>query len=221
MVAPRSNSEPAADNPAKAGQLLLFEAIGVAELPQGFGDITGREQRFVLALLRHGQMAKAAVEAGYSETSAGSIASETLRKPKVFAFYQRCLGALASNADKLTQRVAERSLVLHQKAMEAAQVVADLDELILVAEKQNTGKAGTTTEYETRREQAAKAEKHYTTLANQTDTLLASLLGKLNLNVSGTVTHNHVIVNDKLAAELVAARKRLQDRATNAGGKTA
>ena len=173
-----------------ARQLLLFEGIGVAaeQIPQGFGELTGREQKFVLNLLRHGQMARAAVEAGYSETSAGAIASETLRKPKVFAFYQRCLATVAANADAMTRSVAERSIVLHTKAMTAAQEVKDLDELILIAHRDETGaKAKQVDEYESRREQAAKAEKHYTTLANQTDTLLASLLGKLTLNVKGSV----------------------------------
>lgn len=187
MVAPAR--QPEADA-ASTRQLLLFEGIGVAaeQIPQGFGELTGREQKFVLNLLRHGQMARAAVEAGYSETSAGAIASETLRKPKVFAFYQRCLATVAANADAMTRRVAERSIVLHTKAMTAAQEVKDLDELILIAHRDETGaKAKNVDEYESRREQAAKAEKHYTTLANQTDTLLASLLGKLTLNVQGTV----------------------------------
>ena len=190
-----------------ARQLLLFEGIGVAaeQIPQGFGELTGREQKFVLNLLRHGQMARAAVEAGYSETSAGAIASETLRKPKVFAFYQRCLATVAANADAMTRRVAERSIVLHTKAMTAAQEVKDLDKLILIAHRDETGaKAKDVDEFETRREQAAKAEKHYTTLANQTDTLLASLLGKLTLNVQGTV-------RTQLAPEELALMRELNE----------
>lgn len=209
MVALPSESSTLPDPAAKPGQLLLFEALGVNELPQGFADITGREQKFVLELLRHGQMARAARDAGYSEASAGAIASETLRKPKVFAFYQRCLAGVAANADKLTARVCERSLLYHAKAMEAAQEVRDLDELILVGRKENF-KNGTTTEYETRREQAVKAEKHYAELATRTDTLLASLLGKLNIQVGGTVNHNHVILDERLQAQLIADRKRLQ-----------
>ena len=204
MVAPAR--QPEADA-ASTRQLLLFEGIGVAaeQIPQGFGELTGREQKFVLNLLRHGQMARAAVEAGYSETSAGAIASETLRKPKVFAFYQRCLATVAANADAMTRRVAERSIVLHTKAMTAAQEVKDLDKLILIAHRDETGaKAKDVDEFETRREQAAKAEKHYTTLANQTDTLLASLLGKLTLNVQGTV-------RTQLAPEELALMRELNE----------
>ena len=208
MVAVLQPAVPAAE----AKQLLLFEAIGVAELPQGIADLTGKEQKFVLALLRHGQMARAAIEAGYSETSAGAIASETLRKPKVFAFYQRCLGLVAANADQLTRRVCERSLILHQKAMTAAQDVKDLDELILIAHRDESGaKAKDVDEYETRREQAAKAEKHYTTLANQTDTLLASLLGKLQLNVNANVSGGLTLtLTPELQDRLVKARRELQ-----------
>lgn len=215
------SESPATVPAAKPAQLLLFEGIGVTELPQGFAEITGREQRFVLELLKHGQMARAARDAGYSEASAGSIASETLRKPKVFAFYQRCLAKVAANADALTARVCERSLLFHNKAIAAAQEMAELDELILVSESTKTGKkAATTTNYETRREQAAKAEKHYAALAAQADTLLASLIGKLTLKVDGAVTHSHFVLTPERREELVGARRRLQFRLIE-GGKVA
>lgn len=188
----------------------MFETIGVAEMPQGFSEITAREQRFVLELLRHGQMARAARDAGYSENSAGAIASETLRKPKVFAFYSKCLAQVASNADKLTQRVAQRSILYHDKAVAASQDIANLDALILTSRK--SGSKGFESQYETQREHAVRAEKHYSELSTKTDALLASLLGKLNLNVHGVVTHNHVIVDDKFEASLVEKRRTLQAR---------
>lgn len=169
---------------------------GVQELPVGFADLTAKEQKFVLGVLEHGQMARAAVEAGYSAESAGAIASETLRKPKVFAFYKRCVEKVATKADQVTARVYERSVILHAKALEAAQDIADADAWILklTRDEYSAAKgAKSVKEYERTRERAQRDQKHYITLANQTDALLGQLIGKIaGVHVSGTVTHKHV-----------------------------
>lgn len=178
-----------------------FASIGVEkveELPDGVSTLNPRELRFVLGVLNHGQMAKAAVEAGYSAESAGQIASETLRKPKVFAFYRRCVDKLANNADRAVARVYERSVILHAKALEASQTKANAEEWIILTEKHETTRGSESTtkkdvrEYERIRDRAQRDEKHYVTLANQTDALLATLLGKVaGVLVSGEIRHTH------------------------------
>jgi len=198
-----------------------FASIGVEqvdELPEGVSTLNPRELRLVLGVLRHGQMAKAAVEAGYSEGSAGQIASETLRKPKVFAFYRRCVEKLASNADRVIARTYERSVILHAKALEAMQTRADAEQWIIASEKHETTKGSESTskkdvrEYERIRDRAQRDEKHYVTLANQTDSLLASLLGKIpGLHLSGDVNDTHggtVVAVPEAALDALAMARR-------------
>lgn len=179
-------------------QLTLesFEAIGVGkatELPEGVSELTPRELRFVLGVLEHGQMAKAAMDAGYSAESAGAIASETLRRPKVFAFYRRCLDRVAKQSDQMIARVYERSVVLHAQALEAAQKLKDANEWLLNVCRDESGKNyKSVKEYELARERAQRDQKHFITLANQTDALLGTLLGKIaGVHVSGEVNHTY------------------------------
>jgi phage terminase small subunit len=173
---------------------------GIEELPEGVGDLSKRELRFLRNLVSHGQKAKAALEAGYGTTinSAAVAASKLLRKGKILRVYQQCLGSLSKNAEEVVKRTCERSVFLHAKAMEAAQEVEELDGLLLASRKDTYSDVGENgpsveqvTEWETRRTKMVREERHYVSLANQTDTLLASLLGKLNVNVSGAVNHNH------------------------------
>lgn len=183
-------------NTDKQLTLASFEAIGVGradELPQGVSDLTPRELKFVLGVLEHGQMAKAATDAGYSADSAGSIASETLRKPKVFQFYRRCLDRVANKAELMIARAYERSVVLHAQAIEAAQKVRDANEWLLNVQRQESGKNfKDVKEYELARDRAQRDQKHFVTLANQTDALLGTLLGKIQgVHVSGEVKHSH------------------------------
>lgn len=189
------------ENADAAQQLTLsaveqrFVASGVGELPEGVASLTQKELKFVLGVLEHGQMARAATDAGYSAESAGSIASETLRKPKVFAFYRRCLDQVAGKAEVLTARVYERSVMFHAKALQAMQ---DLEEantwLLAVSRDEYSAAKGAKSikEYELARERAQRDQKHYATLANQTDALLGQLLGKIaGLQVSGEIRHRH------------------------------
>ena len=189
------------DNDAQAGEQLklssieeAFHAHGVEELPFGFSSLTKKERTFVLQMLEHGQMARAAIEAGYSEKSAGAIASETLRKPKVFEFYRKCVESVASKGELLTRRVYERSVILHAKAIEAAQTVADADAWLLniKRDEESTKNSKEVREYEQKRERAMRTEKLYVGLANSTDALLGQLIGKLQgLVISGELKHTH------------------------------
>jgi phage terminase small subunit len=159
-----------------------FAAAGISELPQGVAELTRREMRFVMGVLEHGQMERAAIEAGYSPDSAGSIASETLRKPKVFAFYRRCVDKVASQAELVMRRIYERSVIFHAKVMEAAQARADAEEWLLASSRQEHGRHGKDVKvFELKRDRAQRDEKHYAALARAEDALLLNALGKLKV----------------------------------------
>lgn len=181
-----------------SGIEAAFEAAGIAELPDGVATLTRKEMKFVLAVLQHGQMAKAAIEAGYSASSAGSIASETLSKPKVFAFYRKCVNQVAGKGDELVRRVYERSVIFHAKAISAAQEVADANAWLMVDYKVEKGRNAKDRQgYELARDRAQRDEKHYTKLANETDALLGALIGKLKIKFEGNVTVNVVTDEDR------------------------
>lgn len=189
---------------AEAKQLKLatieaaFAASGIAELPEGVTSLTRREMMFVLGVLQHGQMAKAAVEAGYSQDSAQAIASETLRRPKVFAFYRRCVEQVAGKGEELVRRVYERSVIYHAKAITAGQAVADANEWLMTEYRTEKGRnAKDRVAYELARDRAMREEKHYTKLANETDALLGALLGKLKIKVEGSLKVNVVSDDDR------------------------
>ena len=60
------------------------------------------------------------------------------------------------------------------------------------------------------RDRAQRDEKHYATLANQTDTLLAALLGKVKeLSIDNSTHHNHVILTPDFLGELAEARRQI------------
>lgn len=152
-------------------------------MPEGVSVLTTREMRFVLGVLEHGQMARAAAEAGYSQDSAGAIATETLKKPKVFAFYKRCLDKVASQAELVVRRCYERSVIFHAKAMEAGQALKDAEQWLLAGERQENGRHGKTVkEFELARERAKRDEKHYAGLARAEDALLLNALGRLKVS---------------------------------------
>lgn len=197
-----------------------FAAAGVTSLPQGASDLTARELKFVTRLLEHGQMARAATEAGYSADSAGSIASDTLRKPKVLRFYRSCLGEVAAKADIVTRRVYERSVMFHARAIAAAQERDDAETWILSEETHQNGKdAKKVQRFEKLRDRAQRDEKHYTTLANQTDTLLAALLGKVKeLTIDNSTHHNHLIVTPAFQEELAEMRRQVMVHLPDARG---
>lgn len=204
----------------------LAAGIPAGEIPAGLGNLSAREMKFVARLLAHGQLAQAAIEAGYSANSAGAIASETLRKPKVQAFYRQCLAKSGANAETVISRVVERSVLLHDKARAAAQSRAETEEalrLLLEKEEVTSGKNACSKqarEYETELTRQLRLEKHYITLANQTDTLLAQLIGKLTVNIEGNVNHWHdgEIAVTGAGLDYLAHLRRDRDRAFAGGG---
>lgn len=175
-----------------------FAATGIKTLPNGVGELNRREMIFVQRLLEHGQHARAAIEAGYSDRSAGAIASELLRKPKVFAFYRSCIEQLANDAAQLVRTTFERYVIFHAKAMEAAQVSMDADTWLAAGFEQTTGRtAKDKTEYELKRDRAQRNEKIYSGLARGEGMLLAALLGKLKIKIEGDVKVSVVTDEDR------------------------
>lgn len=175
-----------------------FAATGIKSLPNGVSELNRREMMFVQRLLEHGQHARAAVEAGYAETSAGSIASELLRKPKVFAFYRSCTDKLANDAAGIVRTTFERYVIFHAKAMEAAQQVKDADAFLVSAFETTSGRTGKDrTEYELARSRAQRDEKLYAGQARAEGMLLAALLGKLKVKIEGDVRVSVVTDDDR------------------------
>lgn len=196
------------------GDIMAACDIGdTGALPHGASDLDVREMRFVSCLLVHGNQARAYQEAGYEANgdAAAVGASKLLRKPKVYRFFQQCLKQLANNADETLARVMERARILHSQATEAASVARECEEELTRIQAEESGSgvavaAGTgaarlpsdgmkahaemawklRATLETRREQAIRRQAKLMKLANDTDALLASLLGKLQLNVNVT-----------------------------------
>ena len=164
----------------KTPSQLEFAALGIADLPEGVSTLTRREAKFVAAYLSHGQMRQAAIEAGYSEESAASIASETLKKPKVAAFYRRCIDQLAGEAQTVLRGTFQRYVIFHAKALEAAQTRQEADAWLVAGFNRENGKnAKEVMQYELARERAMRDEKHYSGLARAEATLLLKATGKL------------------------------------------
>ena len=173
---------------------LIDLGIDEEEVPEGMSSLTVKDLRFISGLLRHGIQSKAALEAGYGKTieAAGKTASEKLRKVKVFRFYQKCLKPVAQDAQNIVMSVYERHVLLHHKFMELGQDIDCLDEEIESGSREEETTEGKfiksskqVTEYELKRDRLLREQKAYAAMVNQTDTLLASLLGKLNLNITG------------------------------------
>jgi phage terminase small subunit len=204
----------------KAAQ-LEFAALGITELPDGVSSLTRREMRFVAEYLQHGQMRQAAIAAGYSEESAGSIASETLRKPKVAAFYRKCIDQVAGESLNVLRTCFQRYVIFHAKTLEAAQTRQDADAWLVKGFNRELGKnAKEVTEYELARERAMRDEKHFSALARAEATLLLRATGKLPEGPTVTVNMVPDSVRDHLQ-ELARAgvRVALPETSAHNGGR--
>ncbi|MEO0796295.1 MAG: terminase small subunit [Verrucomicrobiota bacterium] len=221
MITPEQAESTQPDQLSLAGICAAAEAKNLSELPVGAGSLQPKQLKFVINLLRHGNQAQAYIEAGYnvSPDVARVKASQLVAKGNVQRFYHHCIEKLAANGNETVRRVMERATILHAKALRCAQLVeAEEDELVTLRKQRKTSNTTKGTfseeihERETRRDRAAKLERHYFGLANREDTLLASLLGKLKLNVAGTVTLEHVLksdapVNSDVMSELAQSRR--------------
>ncbi len=178
-----------------------FAAAGINELPQGAAELTRREMRLVMGVLEHGQMARAAIEAGYSAESAGAIASNAIKKPKVLAFYRRCVEKVASQAELVMRRICERSVIFHAKAKEAAQEKAQAGQWLLASTRQEHGRnAKDVKTFEMARDRAQREERHYAQLARAEDALLLNALGRLKVSPGAEPIN---VVSDEARAYLM------------------
>lgn len=207
--------QPQPEEPQRLKQLSFLEiesalethGLRLEQSPPGFNALTRRQANFVTRMLEHGNATRAAIEAGYGKAGAAVAGSETLRNPKVARFYAWALSKVANDAGEIVKRTYQRSVMLHAHFLEAAQEVADLDEMVRVSV--TTGEKGRA-EYETRRERRARDMQRFSAQANATDALLGQLLGKLNLAGTGGEAANHAVLTPELQRSLIEHRRRLQ-----------
>lgn len=184
------------------GAQEMFAAAGLETLPHGASELNPKQLKFAIAYLNCGNATQAAELAGYSKDNA-----EKLRKNTgVMRFLNAASKTVAQNGDQLVKRKFELSVSYH-------------DELKQLRSKPLDQR----TEKELRREQSVAL------MAVRNDTLLAALLNRLGIKLTGDLTVNHtatgggdfvVIPPDALSGyaqmrQEVAATNRL----TNAGGR--
>ena len=186
--------------PAQTEFAELMGVLGVKEvgaLPEGISALSAKEALFVARLVSHGKIAEAAREAGYKGENVGITGSRLLRRPDIQRFYAKCLNYLARNADEVVRRVYERSVAAHAAAMQAWQVMHEVDDFVELARKEREGSQAAKhveineRDMQRKRELAARDFLRFTAAADKSDALLASMMGKLNVNVnvSGSVIH--------------------------------
>lgn len=199
-------------------QTLEGVGMSVDELPEGFGKLNRKQTLFVVNLLRCGNITQAATEAGYSAESAHAIGSELLKNPKVFAVYRKCLGTLANSGEVMVRRVYERAAMWHARCLEAIHAADEADEMVKVARRD--GIKDGSIDYESRREICKRDAVKYAAQARADDSLLATLIGKLGININVTEGEkaNKAVLTPELTAQLVAARRRVMAAAAQNHG---
>lgn len=140
----------------------LFSAVGLETLPHGAAEMTRKQLQFALAYLGCGNARQAAREVGMAEQHA----SKVMHSGAVSRFLTAAMKPVAQNGDQLVRRKWELSVSLHHEIMELR------------------AKA-------TRTEAEEKKQRDLIRLANQTDLLLAALLNRLGIKLSGEVNVNH------------------------------
>lgn len=197
--------------PTLPGLDAVCMETGLDQLPAGAAELLAKELRFVVCLMQHGQQKRAAIEAGYKETSADQIASELLRKPRVANFYRRCLESLGATAKAALARTEQRARLYHEKAIEYGQHKDDIDELLATGGKHATykGSVGSVAQdFITKREHFARLEERYAKLALEQDKVLLTAAGKmgLELKVSGSIDAN-ILVTPAVMASFTRLRE--------------
>ncbi|HLP07932.1 MAG TPA: hypothetical protein VK178_07185 [Opitutaceae bacterium] len=184
-------------------QLSLFAEIGVETLPAGMADLSGKETRFVLAYLRTGLASTAAREAGYADPEAD--AAKIRRRPAVAAVLHQAATGAAANANGLAKRVWERSQAYHEELQALRPKIAAERAKGLPTPTCDTDKCRS--EYEKRLAFLEQRERFLVEATAKADGLLVQLHAKLEINVSGSVDHNHFVVTPDRLKELAAARR--------------
>lgn len=199
-VAPTTPAVSQPQQLALPGAEELFAAVGLESLPHGAGELSVKQLKFAIAFLGCGNERQAARESGYAEQHA----SKVMQRGALARFVAAAVKPVAQNGDQLVRRKWELSVSLHHELMELR------------------GK-----EQKTKTSADLKRERQLIRMANQTDMLLAALLNRLGIKLTGEISHNHtasggdfvVLPPDSLAGfaamrQEVAAATRLQ----SAGG---
>lgn len=142
----------------------MFAAVGLETLPHGAGDLTKKQLEFVLAYLECGSERAAARKSGYAEQHA----SKVMRTGAVARFLRAAIRPVAQNGDQLVRRKWELSVAYHAEIMRLRSKP--------FAER---------TDAELRREVQVAA------MAVRNDTLLAAMLNRLGVRLTGEVQMNH------------------------------
>jgi hypothetical protein len=141
----------------------LFRAVGLETLPLGVSEMTPKQLRFCVAYLSCGNARQAARESGYNEDNAAKL----LQKTAISRFLGAAIKPVAENGDALVRRKWELSASLHTELMAIR------------------GKApAQRTEKDNRREAALMLA------VTRNDTLLAALLNKLGIKLTGEINQN-------------------------------
>jgi hypothetical protein len=165
----------------------LAEVTGLAELPLGFSELNRKQQTFVQRYLAHGNTMRAAREAGYADPE--SEGHRLSRRPAIAAVLAQAGARVAKDADALLRRAMERSVWLHNELREQRAKRMD-----------SANGVGDTRRERELFEQCARA-----------DTLVAALLGKLNVNVNGSIEHNHrvSVVPEETRRQLLSIQREI------------
>jgi len=164
---------------ALPGAKEMFEAVGLTELPLGASALNKRQLEFCLAYLKTGSAMQAATIAGYSDPEAHG--SKILKNPSVAVYLAKLITKVSGNPDTLVSRVWERSIDLH----------AEIKRL----------REGKSSDW--------KKERELIAAANQTDTLLGSLIGKLVLKIEGSISHEHTVITPETRAQILRMQEQL------------
>jgi len=176
----------------------LFRGAGVEELPAGLSELSHKQKKFVLEYLRLGNASAAARACGVHETNTTKI----LRRPNVLRFLHAVTAQVAASGDQLVKRQWELSVSLHEELQAIrAKPLAE------------------------RTEAQRRREWHLIKAVNQTNTLLAALLNRLGVRLSGelTTTQNVNVTASGVAVlpELLngyACARRVADPVSGRGG---
>lgn len=147
---------------ALPGAADMFAAAGLETLPHGAGEMGAKQLKFCVAYLNCGNQRQAAREAGYSEDNAAKL----LKTTAIARFLGGAVKAVAQNGDQLVRRAWERSVSWHE-------------ELMAIRGKPHAEKT----------EADRKREAQLALMLTRNDTVLAAMLNRLGIKLTGEITH--------------------------------
>lgn len=184
------------------GAEALFSAVGLDTLPHGASELNPKQLKFALAFLGCGNATQAARETGFSEENAGKL----LKNTGISRFLSLAVKPVAQNGDQLVRRVWERSVSMHAEFM----ALRGIDRA-------------------KRTDEDRKRERELQVALSRNDMLLAALLNRLGIKLTGEVAVTHsaggggdfMVVPPDALAGFAAARQEVaaHNRLTGTGGR--